>query len=195
MSLLWIYPFRVGKELIGFITVFKIRDKILEHEIDRHLRRLSKTFFSSFLSIREVDPEENRYIDNVEIILKRIDGELTGAKQMNIPLTIVLFSIKNFKRYSNLYGYRESVNLINYCVSIIKSRLAESDFSARIDRNKIVIVLPGKDKKYAIPLANFLRNEIMQGFKRKEMQLLITFLMSEFPADGDDLQTLLDIID
>ncbi|MCU0820850.1 MAG: diguanylate cyclase [Spirochaetes bacterium] len=195
MSQLWIYPFKVGKDLIGFITVFKIRDKILEQEIDRHLRGLTKTLFSAFLSIRQLDPEETRYVDNVELIFKRIGNELSGAKQMNIPLTIVLFSVKNFKRYASLYGYNESVQLINSCVDIIKSRLADTDFSARIDRNKIIIVLPGKDKKYAVPMANFLRNEIMQGFKRKEMQLLITFLMAEFPGDGEDLQTLLDSID
>ncbi len=195
MSQLWIYPFKVGNDLIGFVMVFKIRDKILEQEIDRHLRRLTKTLFSSFLSIRQLDPEETRYIDNIEIILKRINADLANARQMKIPLTIVLFSIKNFKRYASLYGYGESTKLINSCVDIIKSRLADGDFSARIDRNKILIVLPGKDKKYAIPMANFLRNEIMQGFKRKEMQLLITFLMAEYPADGEDLQALLDSID
>lgn len=195
MSVLWIYPFKVGNQLIGFIAVFKIRDKILEQEIDRHLRRYIKILFSSILSIREVDPEENRYIDNIEIISKRINGELLNAKQMNIPLTLVLMSIKNFKRYSNLYGYKEAVDLINRCVDIIRSKLADNDFSARIDRNKILMVLPGKDKKYAVPLANSLRNEIMQGFRKKEIQLLITFLMAEYPEDGAELQNLLDVID
>jgi hypothetical protein len=59
----------------------------------------------------------------------------------------------------------------------------------------VLIVLPGKNKKYAVPLANTVRNEIIQYFKQKEVQLLVTFLSSEFPEDGDDLYTLLDIID
>ncbi|MCP4723544.1 MAG: diguanylate cyclase [bacterium] len=195
MSIFWLYPFRLGNQLIGFINIFRIRDGNIDDEIDVKLKRFSRMLFSSVMSIRSRDPEENRYIDNIEIIFKRINSELLNAKSLNIPLTLVLFSIKNFKRYGNLFGSEKSLDLIISFVEIIKSRLSDEDFSARFDRNKILVVLPGKDKKFAVPLANAVKNEIMQGFKKKEMQLLITFLMAEFPEDGDDLNSLLDGID
>ena len=78
---------------------------------------------------------------------------------------------------------------------VIKGRLSTHDFSARVDRNKVLVVLPGNNKKYAVPLANAIKNEILQGFKKKEMQLLITFLTAEYPVDGEDLYSLLDSID
>jgi len=56
-------------------------------------------------------------------------------------------------------------------------------------------VLPGKNKKFSVPLANTIRNEVLQRFKNREMQLLVTFLTAEFPEDGADLYTLLDGID
>ncbi|MBP7585913.1 MAG: hypothetical protein KBA61_17850, partial [Spirochaetes bacterium] len=71
----------------------------------------------------------------------------------------------------------------------------EPDFAVRYDRSKVLIALPGKNKKYAVPLANTIRNEVIQGFKKKEMQLLVTFLTAEYPEDGEDLHALLDVID
>ncbi len=195
ISMFWIYPFKVGDELVGFITIFNIRDESIKDVIDRHLKRFTKLLYSSIISIRVVDPEENKYIDNIEVIYRRINAEIMNSKDMNIPLTLVLFSVKNFKRYANLFGHKESTDLINKSVEIIRARLADSDFLARIDRNKILIVLPGKDKKFAVPLANAIRNEIITGFKKKEMQLLITFLMAEYPEDGENLQDLIDVID
>ncbi len=77
----------------------------------------------------------------------------------------------------------------------VYSRLSDPDFCVRFDRSKFLMVLPGKNKKYAVPLANTVRNEITQGFKKKEMQLLVTFLTSEFPEDGEDITALLDNVD
>ena len=58
-----------------------------------------------------------------------------------------------------------------------------------------MLVLPGKNKKFAIPLANSIRNEITQLLKKREMQLMLVYLTAEFPEDGDDLHTLLDSIE
>ncbi|MDY6935870.1 MAG: diguanylate cyclase [Spirochaetota bacterium] len=195
MSILWIYPFKIGIHLIGFITIFDILDKNRDCEIEKKLSRFSKIIFHYILNIRSYDIHESMYVDNVEILLKRINQELQKAKDLQIPLTLVLFSIKNFKRYHNVFGYNEAKKMIDSLIEVIKSRLGEDDFSVRLARHKILIVLPGKDKKYAIPFANVIRNEITKGFKKKEMQLLITFLTSEYPEDGDDLYTLLDCID
>ena len=56
-------------------------------------------------------------------------------------------------------------------------------------------MLPGKNKKFAVPLANTIRNEITVQFKKKEMQLMLVYLSAEFPEDGEDLYSLLDAIE
>lgn len=195
MPLLWIYPFRFGKKLIGFLLVFEIIDFDKEKEIHGKLTLLSTVLFSYILNIRALDVHENRYMDFIEPVLRRIESDLQNARNLKIPLTIILFSIKNFKRYYALYGSKEARRIIDTLETIIRTRLSDTDFSVRFDRNKVLIVLPGKNKKYAVPLANTVRNEIIQYFKQKEVQLLVTFLTAEFPEDGDDLYTLLDIID
>lgn len=195
MPLLWIYPFKFGKKLSGFLLVFDIVDFEREKEIHGKLQRLSTVLFSYIMNLKSLDVYENRYVDFIEPVLRRIENELQNAKNLKIPLTVILFSIKNFKRYYTLYGRMEARKIIDALEMIIRTRLSDTDFSVRFDRNKVLIVLPGKNKKYAVPLANTVRNEIIQYFKQKEVQLLVTFLSAEFPEDGEDLYTLLDIID
>ncbi len=195
MPLFWLYPFKFGSKLAGFLLVTDINDAEREKEIHGKLMKLSTVLFSYIMNLKALDVHENRYVDHIEPVLKRIDGELHNAKNLKIPLTVVLFSIKNFKRYYALYGRGEAKKIVDTLESIIRSRLSDPDFSVRFDRNKVLIVLPGKNKKFAVPLANTVRNEIIQHFKKKEMQLLVTFLTAEYPEDGEDLHALLDVID
>jgi diguanylate cyclase (GGDEF)-like protein len=195
MSLFWIYPFKFGSKLAGFLLVTDIIDMDREKEIHAKLTRLSTVLVSYIMNLKALDINENRYADYIEPVLKRIDHELQNARSLRIPMTVILFSIKNFKRYYALYGREEARKIIDSLEEIIRSRLSDPDFSVRYDRSKLLIVLPGKNKKYAVPLANTIRNEIIQHFKKKEMQLLVTFLTAEYPEDGEDLHALLDVID
>ncbi len=74
------------------------------------------------------------------------------------------------------------------------ARLSDKDFSVRYDRHKILIVLPGKDKKYAVPLANAVCNELVKNFSTHEAQLLVTFLTAAYPLDGKDTSGLIDAV-
>ncbi len=195
MSHLRIYPFSIAKKSWGFIALFRIRHSVNLDQIDARMTRISKYIFPYINSVRDINFKENKYIDNIEILYKRIDDEIINARSLGIPLTLVLFSIKNYKRYFNLYGFEEVKKLFESFEKIIKSRLADGDFSVRYDRHKILIILPGKDKKFAVPLANSIRNELLSVYQQKEVQLLLTYLTAEYPEDGTNLYSLIDTID
>jgi GGDEF domain-containing protein len=195
MSTFMLYPHKIGSFLEGFIFITNIADNSREAEIDLKVSRLSRTIFPYVTSVLKYDTAEMLYIDNIEPVIRRVENELHRVKELNIPLTVVLFSIKNFKRYHALYGAEESKRIITNLENIIRARISDHDFSVRYDRNKILLVLPGKNKKFAVPLSNTVRNEILSTFKKKEMQLLITFLTAEYPEDADDLYSLLDNLD
>ena len=199
MQIFWVFPVKIGDQLIGFISIFKISDDLLKEnkkdEVDNNFAKLSKIILQNIINIINIDPEKNKYIDTIGNLFKRINAELVNAKSLGIPLTLAIFSIKNYKRYGNLFGYEKAKELIDIFAGLIKSRLSETEFSARYDRNKILVILPGKDKKFVEQFANIIRSEIMQKFKKSEMQLLITFMLAEYPEDGDDLLSLIDSID
>ncbi|HRZ26257.1 MAG TPA: diguanylate cyclase [Spirochaetota bacterium] len=194
-SIARLYPFRLGGEIPGFIMVNRVADMQRIHEIDFKMKRLSSHIFPLMISIENQSIKSRKYIDNVEVIYKKIDDEIINARNLGIPLTLILFSIKNYKRYYNLYGVDEAKKLLEQFEKTVRIRLSDGDFCVRYDRHKVLLVLPGKDKKFAVPLANAIRNEIVQGFRKKEIQLLLTFLTAEFPDDGNNVYSLMDAID
>jgi GGDEF domain-containing protein/GAF domain-containing protein len=195
MNVLYLDPYSVGSDLKGFTAVFRLTDLADAEGVGNFLERFSRVIISGILEIREADIAASRFVDAVEPSLRRINSVFEHAKRVGIPLTLVHFSIKNLKRYYSLYGAAEAAELLSRCERVIAARLSDSDFAVRFDRNKFILVLPGKNKKFAIPLANSVRNEITQSIKKKEMQLMLVYLTAEYPEDGGELYGLLDSIE
>lgn len=195
MTLCWINPYKVADELLGFFCVFRLRDYQRREIQFERFKVATDVLLSHYLSLQLI---ESQYVNSIDVTLpvfNRIDKELANVTRLTIPLTIILFTIKNLKRYYAVQGIDKTHQLMNKIEAIIISRLSDGDFTARIDRNKFLIVLPGKNKKFAVPFANALKNEMVQQFSDKELQLLVTFLMAEYPEDGSDVYSLLDSID
>ncbi len=190
-----VYPFLVGNNIQGFILIFNISPDTNLFVIDKKLAMITDFLFYHIQNIQYMDINQSSYIDNVEVIFKRMEDEIANSRNLSIPLTISLLSIKNYRRYYNLYGHNAFKMLLEKFEELIKNRLSDNDFSLRYGRHKILIVLPGKDRKYAIPLLNTLCQEITSQFNNSEIQLLITSLTAEYPKDGEDLYSLMDKID
>ncbi|MCX8125403.1 MAG: GAF domain-containing protein, partial [Spirochaetes bacterium] len=195
MTLFWVNPFKVSDELLGFFCVFRLRDYQRKEIQFERFKAMTDVLLSHYLSLQLIESQYISYIDIILPVFNRINKELTNASKLSIPCTLILFTIKNLKRYYVVQGLEKTKQLMNKIEDIITTRLSEGDFTARIDRNKFLIVLPGKNKKFAVPFANALKNEIVQQFSDRELQLLVTFLMAEFPEDGTDVYSLLDAID
>ena len=195
MSVAWLFPFITGDSLRGFTAVFDIDDPMNISDIQFQIKRITRIVFEHLYAVKNLELSDTRYVDSIEPVLRRIQSSLENAGNLKIPLTLVMFSIKNFKRYFALYGENDAKRLLDACDRIISERLADTDYAVRFDRNKILLVLPGKNKKFAVPLANTIRNEITVQFKKKEMQLMLVYLSAEFPEDGEDLYSLLDAIE
>lgn len=133
-------------------------------------------------------------MDTIERVFHRVNDEIRHARDLSIPVTLVLISIKNYKRYQALFGNEKVKSMFIHFEKFSRSRLGERDFSVRFDRNRILLVLPGKDKKYAVPLANAICNELIQSFSTRDVQLLVTFLTAEYPIDGKDAYGLVDAV-
>ncbi|MFC1669507.1 GAF domain-containing protein [Spirochaetota bacterium] len=195
MTMLRIYPFIIRSQLLGFILVFEPSEAIDLAVIDAKMVRVSRYIVDYCINMTQLDKEETRFVDNFKIIVKRIQDEISNSKNLGIPLTLVLFSVKNYKRIYNLVGGKVVNSLFVYLEKVIKSRLSDFEFSVRYDMNKIMIILPGKDKKYSVPLASSIKNEMVHKFNKNNLDVLLTFLTAEYPGDGDNIYSLLDAVD
>ncbi|MBN1532711.1 MAG: GAF domain-containing protein [Spirochaetes bacterium] len=195
MSQFRMYPFHLGNNLVGFLAVFQKNDQADFDEIDHELGMITDLLFPYIISMDNVRYSKRKYVDTVQQVHNRINEELNRVRTLGIPLVLVELAIKNFKRYYSVNGVEKAQELMVGIEELVKSKLSDVDFSIRHDRNKILIILPGKNKEYAVPMANALKNEIIHGFSSRDLQLLVTYITSEYPRDGEDLFSLIDSIE
>ncbi|HPS58905.1 MAG TPA: diguanylate cyclase [Spirochaetota bacterium] len=189
------YPFIISGRLSGFIAITKINPAVEMIDVDMRLQKIVMFLFPYISRILDLDPTINIYNDLTGILYGRIESELNRSSEMKIPLSLVMVSIKNFKRFHDRFGRIELNRLFEKISVIVKSKLYAADFSVRVDRHRFLLVLPGKDRKYSTMLANILKNEIADLYNNSDFKLLVSSIISVYPDDGKDLFTLLDVLE
>ncbi len=195
MELFIAYPFLMSGKLSGFITIYKINSAVEIKDIDIRIQKINQFLFTYLYRVYELDPELNKYNDLTGMFYERIDSEIKHADEMNIPVSLVLLTIKNYKRFHDRFGQIELEKLFINIAEIIKSKLNAGDFAVKIDRSRFVIVLPGKEKRYSVMISNTIKNEIMEKYNTSDFKLLITSLNSVFPDDGKDLFSIMEVLE
>jgi len=189
------YPFIISGQLSGFITIFKINPAVDLIDIDIRIQKINRFIFPYLYRVDDLDPELHRYNDIAAIFYEKIEREIRHAEDLNIPLSLILFTFKNYKRFYDRFGKIELEKLSEKTAEILKKRMGASDFSVRIDRNKFLVVLPGKEKRYSVIFANTVKNEIIEKCEMSDFKILITSLNSVFPEDGKDLFSILEVLE
>ncbi len=194
MSILDLFTFKLGDDLLGFVMIYEMSDTSPLDYVHARIMKFMDFIFPYISIVRELEYRRGAYMDTIERVFHRVNDEIRHARDLSIPVTLVLISIKNYKRYQALFGNEKVKSMFIHFEKFSRSRLGERDFSVRFDRNRILLVLPGKDKKYAVPLANAICNELIQSFSTRDVQLLVTFLTAEYPIDGKDAYGLVDAV-
>jgi GGDEF domain-containing protein len=194
MSMLDLFTFRLAGDMLGMTMIFDLVESANLDAVHARIKKFTDFIFPYIAIISDIEYRHGSYIDTIEGVFNRVEAEVNNARNLNIPVSLVLLSVKNYKRYHGLFGHEKTKAMFTYLEKFIRSRLSDRDFSVRYDRNKILVVLPGKDKRYAVPLANTICNEMTQAFSTRDVQLLITFLTAEYPVDGKDAYSLVDAV-
>jgi GGDEF domain-containing protein len=187
------YPFVIRGYLAGFLVILRAkRERLIESRT--HVMRLARTVFSILQQRESVMVDEGIFIDTVSRIDERMERTVRDALALKIPVAFVLFSIKNMKRYIALFGSDDAEKLMESFRDIVQSRLSGTEYALRTDRGRILTVLPGKNKKYAVPFANAVHNELVVRFHERESQIMLSFMIGEYPKDGKGLSDILEYL-
>ena len=183
MSMNEIFMFKLGGNMLGFIMLFDLVESAHIDTVHARIAKFTDFIFPYITIIKGIEYRRGSYLDTIEGVFNRIDDEIRNARDLNIPVTLVLLSIKNYKRFHAFFGHEKARSMFSHFEKFIRTRLSDRDFCVRFDRHKILIVLPGKDKKYAVPLANTVCHEMVHAYSTRDVQLLVTFLTAEYPLD------------
>ncbi len=148
---------------VGIGTVIDITDR---KEYEERLKKLAT--YDSLTGLY------NRYM--IEEFLTK---EIEKSKRHNIPLSVIMCDIDNFKRINDTYGHIEGDKVLKELSNTMKSNIRKSDAIGRWGGEEFIIVAPYTDKYGALKLANKLRR-IIEEKKINGKNVTISCGVAEF---------------
>jgi len=82
-----------------------------------------------------------------------LQDELSRAKRIGTPFSIILFDIDHFKRVNDTYGHEAGDNVLKQIAATVKSRLRELDAFSRWGGEEFLILLRGTEMDGALELS------------------------------------------
>ncbi|MGL1894601.1 MAG: GGDEF domain-containing protein [Spirochaetaceae bacterium] len=122
--------------------------------INRELEKRNKELYQ--LSIKD----DLTLLYSKQHFMNLLDNESSRSKRYNIPLSLLIIDIDNFKQFNDSYGYFTGDRVIKETAGLISSLVRQEDIIGRIDGEKFGIILAHQTLEEAIKIADIIVNEI-----------------------------------
>ena len=115
--------------------------------------------------------------------------ELENAKTRNIPLSLVLIDIDNFKKFNDTWGHQNGDLILTELSKLLKDFSREGDYVCRYGGEEFSIILTETNKERAFMIAERLREEIAQHnfpitASQEPVKLTVSIGVATFPGDA-----------
>ncbi|MCM8812027.1 MAG: sensor domain-containing diguanylate cyclase [Candidatus Omnitrophica bacterium] len=126
---------------------------------------------------------------NARYAKNRLEEEIMRAKRYHRPCSLAVFNLDDFKRIPAAYGGAEADRMLAQVAELIRSELNEVDRAGRLGPNEFCVILPERNKRDAIRVAERIRQRIeQQVFKGTDQKiqerLTVSVGIGENPLDG-----------
>lgn len=135
-------------------------------------------------------------LPNARSLFLGLDAELVRCRSEQIPLTVVVWDLDNFKAINDEYGHIEGNRVLKAVAQSMKRQCRHYDMVARMGGDEFVAVLPGLNRTEAGARIDRMRKMVTQE-AQAEARLTISLSVgwAQFPDDGQDAEALLSFAD
>lgn len=154
------------------------------------------TIYQSMKDLAMIDGLTN--ILNHRAFKERLQVEIERSRRYKSNLTLLILDLDKFKRINDTYGHLHGDFVLKKSANLIRGSVRTVDTVARYGGEEFAVILINADKKSCLNTANRICKNIHSYlFEREGMteHMTISIGMSEYPADGDDLQSLVSSAD
>jgi diguanylate cyclase (GGDEF)-like protein len=132
-------------------------NSIAHRSITGFLSGFSSQQFKDLKEISIRDPLTNLY--NRRYFYDCLEKEITNAQNRNLPITLVMFDINNFKHINDEYGHHAGDELLQQIAELSKRLKLFSGF--RFGGDEFVFLLPGTTEAEAYLLVEKMESQLM----------------------------------
>lgn len=131
---------------------------------------------------------------NEAFIRNRLQEEIKRAIAYQRPCAFVLLNVDNFQNFRQGYGSLQAEAALKKVASLIRSSVTDIERVARFGDNEFAIVLPEKNKRQSMEIAENVRKKIEFSFSEEldvNKRLTVSGSVSENPLDGVEAEELI----
>ncbi|QHG91561.1 sensor domain-containing diguanylate cyclase [Sulfurimonas sp. CVO] len=179
------------KEIENAMTASKLVDNIKnENEIGHIAQAYNKLLTNLHNKIKK-----NRELIRIDFLTKAKNRKayhenvlelLSLYKRYQIPFSIMLFDIDNFKEVNDTYGHSVGDDVLKDITRLVKSEIRESDFLYRVGGEEFVVLFPQTSLQSAKKVAEKIRKIIQNNLNTIENRT-ITVSIGVCEVEADDI--------
>ncbi|MEC4684715.1 MAG: sensor domain-containing diguanylate cyclase [Nitrospirota bacterium] len=198
-------PIHFSNRLLGVIGAGEVRNpsgnegSLLKMIADiASVALFNQKFLSGAKKEAEVDPLTGLY--NRRYFFHMVQKFVEKSILEDIPISIFLFDIDNFKHYNDTNGHAEGDQLLKELSDLVSKFTRKTSVVARYGGEEFIVMLPEISKEEAFVYAERVRELIStHPFANREKQPLgivsISGGVASFPADGRSIHEVIQLAD
>ncbi len=125
---------------------------------------------------------------------ERLTVECEKAKMAEVPLVLLMCDLDYFKKYNDRYGHTAGDILLRRIAKILRTKTHDNKIVARYGGEEFAIILPERDKKQGMAIAQDIRKAISKEafiLRRQATRITISIGVVAFPEDALNAQELI----
>lgn len=122
---------------------------------------------------------------NRRYLFDRLNAEVARARRYNLPVSVIMLDIDDFKTYNDKHGHIAGDVLIQTVAKTIRGALRQEDVVVRYGGDEFAIILTSADARSAWATAERLRNAV------KSVGMSISLGVVTYPQDATTAEDLL----
>lgn len=208
-----VVPITWREKVLGTLILRSRRsgNKFTDHEIAlcQVIANVSSNALRNARIFEQVSKERNRFRDlaitdqltdtyNHTFFYNRLDDEFGRAIRYNLPLSLIMLDIDEFKRVNDTYGHRKGDKVLKEVAGVIKKAIRKTDLLARYGGEEFAVLLPNTPLQGAMEEAERIRQKVYnhnyEAFAKEviTVSLGVASLTHEMVITASDLVTLAD---